>query len=161
MHRESAWIDDPVEEGGGEVLIDGLRAPGKIDEEAVDLVHQLQRRDGAEGSGMDEAVDQGHDHRGMQAMPGDIADKERLTVIGHVDDIEVVAAEPGRHAVLDAAAAPVAGRRTLGQQQLLHLLGQVHPFAEKLAPHPVITESGRKIQCTPRHAVIVCHDTPL
>ena len=61
---------------------------------------------------MDEAVEQRHDDRCVQAVPGDVADKERLALVGHGDEVEEIPSQTLGHAVLHADAGTVADRRT-------------------------------------------------
>ncbi len=61
----------------------------------------------------------------MQAVAGDIAEKKALAMVRHVDEIKIVAAKFLCHAIFYRDTAPTAKRGAFGEQQLLHLAGQI------------------------------------
>ena len=74
-------------------MIDHFRAPGERTQEGVQFGNHFKRVIHIENGSMDETVDQRHDDRRMQTVPGHITHKDDLAAIVEAYDIVKISAE--------------------------------------------------------------------
>ncbi len=91
-------------------MIKLARALGEKLQKSISIGHGLLRQTAAGRSPVQIAVEQGHHHRGLQAMTGNITEKDHLTTVRQSNELKKVAAQTEGHAIFNSHAAPVAGR---------------------------------------------------
>ncbi len=92
----------------------------------VDERQDLVRRRGFARGEVGDGVDDGHEHRGGGAVPGDVGDERAAEVVAQIKEVVVVAARAGAGLVVDGHVDRFERGRDAGQQGHLHVLHAAH-----------------------------------